>query len=413
MASNAAVARPAMPAFIPLTDSLTALGGAADAGISIGALTVQPGGTGVILAGTGDPNDVLDSYYGAGILRSVNGGQSWTLIAATEDEQTGLSSHNYHFTGEGFAGFAWSGANPQLVVAAVSQAYEGTLVNAVEPGTSLQGLYYSNDSGATWHLATITDGNGSDVQGPLDRFPKPDGNAATAVVWNGKRGMFIAAVRYHGYYQSADGITWTRMASQPGPGLTADQCPTNAGSIGSIACPIFRGALAVNPYTGDTFAWTVDANDQDQGLWQDQCGLAAGACASPNLSFSQQWDTTQLETSTGEGQATIADGVYNLALAALPAGNNGAPVSEATMVLAGANDLWQSQCPRSQGCVWRNTTNSTTCRSAKVGGFQHAVEWNAANPLEILVGNDSGLWRSMDGIAETGSQCWRGRCRPL
>ena len=35
------------------------------------------------------------------------------------------------FTGEGFAGFAWSTVNPQLVVAAVSQAYEGTLVNAV------------------------------------------------------------------------------------------------------------------------------------------------------------------------------------------------------------------------------------------------------------------------------------------
>ena len=46
-------------------------------------------------------------------------------------------------------------------------------------------------------------------------------------------------------------------------------CPTNPGRPGSIACPIFRGALAVNPQTGDTFAWTVDLNNQDQGLWQD------------------------------------------------------------------------------------------------------------------------------------------------
>ena len=28
----------------------------------------------MILAGTGDPNDALDSYYGAGILRSTDGG---------------------------------------------------------------------------------------------------------------------------------------------------------------------------------------------------------------------------------------------------------------------------------------------------------------------------------------------------
>ncbi len=60
-----------------------------DASISIGALTVQPGGTGVILAGTGDPNDVLDSYYGAGILRSTDGGNTWSLIQQTSDLEDG------------------------------------------------------------------------------------------------------------------------------------------------------------------------------------------------------------------------------------------------------------------------------------------------------------------------------------
>jgi hypothetical protein len=57
------------------------------------------------------------------------------------------------------------------------------------------------------------------------------------------------------------------------------------------------------------------------------------------------------------------------------------------------------------GCVWRNTTNATTCMSAEVAEYQHALEWNANNPLELFVGNDSGLWRSTDGIAETGVVC--------
>lgn len=400
VASNAAVSNSSLVAFTPLTDSLSALGGISDPSISIGALTVQPGGTGVVLAGTGDPNDVLDSYYGAGILRSTDGGTTWTLIAQTTDLAAGLGAQNYSFVGEGFAGFAWSTVNQQVVVAAVSQAYEGELVDAPVAGGSMQGLYYSQDSGATWHLATISDGSGQDVQGPLDAFSQPDGNAATAVVWNPARALFIAAVRYHGYYQSADGVTWTRMATQPGPGLTTTMCPTNTGFTGSIACPIFRGALAVNPHNGDTFAWTVDLNDQDQGLWQDQCSAstAGASCASPSLAFAQQWSTTALETSTSEGPHTIADGVYNLALAAVPSG-------QISMVLAGGNDLWQSTCPVSQGCTWRNTTNSTTCMSAKVGEFQHALAWNAANPLEILIGNDSGLWRSMDAIAETGAVC--------
>lgn len=420
-ASNAAVSTPSLISFTPLTDSLPAFGGAADASISIGAVTVQPGGTGVILAGTGDPNDVLDSYYGAGILRSTDGGTTWNLIFQTDDLSTGLSTQNFSFLGEGFAGFAWSTVNPQLVVAAVSQAYEGTLVDATVSSDSMEGLYYSTDSGATWHLACITDGavcspgSGTDVQGPLDAFAQPDGNAATAVVWNPVRKVFIAAVRYHGYYQSVDGITWTRLSAQPGAGLTASMCPTNPSSTGSIACPIFRGALAVNPETGDTFAWSVDLNNQDQGIWQDECSEAGGACANSSISFSQQWTTAALESNTSQGSATIADGRYNLALAAVPVPEE----PNETMVLAGANDLWQATCPASDGppCGWRDTTNSTTCMSAQVGEFQHVAAWpeqawlyadataQAALDEEILIGNDSGLWRSMDAIGETGSQC--------
>ncbi len=395
-AQNAAVSTPYTVSFVPLTDSLSAEGGVIDTSISIGALTVQPGGTGVVLAGTGDPNDALDSYYGNGILRSTDGGTTWSLIWQTEDANDHLGLENYAFFGEGFAGFAWSTVNPQIVVAAVSQAYEGDAVNAVEPGASLQGLYYSSDSGATWHLARITDGNGQDVQGPLDPFPLPDGNAATAVVWNPIRQLFIAAVRYHGYYSSPDGVTWTRLAAQPGSGLTAAACPTNAGATGSIACPIFRGALAVNPETGDTFAWTVDIDNQDQGLWQDECNLNGGACQNASISFSRQWPAAALETSTSQGPVTIADGDYNLTLAAVPS-------QQDTLIFAGANDLWK--CSLAMGCQWRNTTNSTTCMSAQVGEFQHALAWNAWNPSEILLGNDSGLWRSMDAVGETGAAC--------
>jgi hypothetical protein len=399
-AQNAGTSDATSIVFTPLTDTLAALGGAADASISIGALTVQPGGTGVILAGTGDPNDVLDSYYGAGILRSTDGGNSWSLISRTKDAEQGLGAQDFSFVGEGFAGFAWSTVNPQLVAAAVSQAYEGTLVNAGSPGNSCEGLYYSSDSGATWHLATITDGNGSTVQGPLAAFAGPDGNAATSVVWNPVRQLFMAAVRFHGYYQSTDGINWTRMTAQPGSGLTTQLCPTNIGSTGSIACPIYRGALAVNPSTGDTFAWTVDLDDQDQGLWQDQCGVSGGACGSQTIAFAQRLNTAALDTNTPQGAATIANGSYTLALAAVPAGLG---AGQGTVLLAGANDLWK--CSLAMGCVWRNTTNSTTCQSAQVGEFQHALAWNAANPLEIFVGNDSGLWRSTDAIGESGQVC--------
>jgi hypothetical protein len=231
---NADTSSPANISFIPLTDNAAGMGGVAGTSISIGALSVQPGGTGVILAGTGDPNDALDSYYGAGILRSTDGGTTWSLISTTSDQL-------YSFAGEGIAGFAWSTANQQLVVAAVSQAYEGTLVNADWPGQSYEGLYYSSDGGATWALARITDGARGTCRGRAIPLRRPTGMRRPAVVWNPVRQLFVAAVRYHGYYQSADGITWTRMTNQPGAGLmtSAGFCPTNSGSTGSPAAPFF------------------------------------------------------------------------------------------------------------------------------------------------------------------------------
>lgn len=402
-ATNAAASAVSAISFTPLTDGLEALLGDPDGSLSIGAVTVEPQGTGVILAGTGDPNDALDSYYGGGILRSADGGQTWSLIQRTADPMNNCMGTKYYgFFGEGFAGFAWSTTNPQLVVAAVSQAYEGTLVGAQWPGVSYEGLYYSPDAGACWYLATITDGAGADVQGPNDEFTAPDGNAATSVVWNPVRQLFIAAVRLHGYYQSQDGMKWTRMAAQPGAGLNGSLCPANPLKTGSISCPIFRGTLAVNPYTGDTFAWTVDAYNQDQGLWQDQCAISGSppSCANQAISFAQQWNTQALETNTTQGGATIENGDYTLALTAAPT----APAQgQDTILLAGAQDLWR--CSLAMGCVWRNTTNVSTCMSAQVASFQHALAWSATNPLEMFVGNDSGLWRSMDQIAERGAVC--------
>lgn len=389
VSQNAATSDLSKVVFSPLTDSVAALNGVLDASISIGAISVQPGGTGVILAGTGDPNDALDSYYGGGILRSTDGGTSWSLIQATSDLAWG-------FSGEGFAGFAWSTSNPQLVVAAVSQSWEGFLVGAPKPNFSYEGLYYSTDSGATWSLSRITDLNGQDVQGPRDLYTQPDGNGATSVVWNPVRGIFVAAVRFHGYYQSTDGVNWTRLATQPGAALTTGRCPTNSTLVGSADCPMFRGALAVNPITGDTFAWSVDVNDQDQGIWQDICAAISGSCTNPTVSFTKQWGTAALESSTWLGPATIFNGDYDLTLAAIPSNQD-------TILLAGGNDLWR--CSLAMGCTWRNTTNAFTCMSAGVGGYQHALEWSGGNPLEVFVGNDSGLWRSMDGIGESGTVC--------
>ncbi|HEY6444927.1 MAG TPA: choice-of-anchor D domain-containing protein [Acidobacteriaceae bacterium] len=372
-------------AWIPLTDDLSVFSSASLTSLSIGAISVQPGGTGVVLGGTGDPSEATDSWYGAGLLRSADGGNTWSLI----DETPANGGVNYWFTGNAFSQFAWSTATPNLVVAALSQSRYNALLG-LSNGQSVLGLYYSTDAGATWQLATIEDGINQVVQSPLDTVNT--GNAATSIVWNPVRRRFYAAVRYHGYYESLDGITFTRLAHQPGTNLTIAMCPANTYSVGSPACPLFRGELAVQPVTGDLFALTVDQNNLDQGLWQDACNLTGSTCASSTVLFGTKISDASLEAAN----RTIADGIYTLALAAVPS-------QQDTLLFAGTADLWR--CSLANGCVWRNTTNTQTCGAAQVAPAQHAIDATFGASGLMYFGNDGGLWRTTDAVNQPSPPC--------
>src|SRR5206468_5631497 len=87
----------------PLTDD--------QATLAIGAIAVQPQlgipnpANSVVLAGTGETNSSGDSYYGLGILRSADAGQTWVLIPQD-------ASGTHSFAGLGFSQIAFSTANP-------------------------------------------------------------------------------------------------------------------------------------------------------------------------------------------------------------------------------------------------------------------------------------------------------------
>ena len=369
----------AAPTFTALTDTLPVYAAKSTSlivpSLSIGALAMA---NGVLLAGTGDPNDATDSYYGAGLLRSADGGLTWTLVQQTSDRTAGTRS----FLGLGFAGLAFSSATPSVAVAALTQTGEGTLVGA-PAATAAVGLYYSQDAGMSWRIATVMDGTQVE-QGP----GYSNASSATAVVWNALRQRFYAAIQFHGYYESADGVTWTRLANQPGVGLTLSACPA---AVGSAQCPIYRGALAVQPATGDTFALTVDVNNHDTGLYQDACLAVGNACGSPTVLFANKLNSAALEGAGG----VIAQGDYDLALAAAPLGTD-------TVLYAGTVDLFR--CTLAGGCTLRNTTNAQNgcLNRAGVAPAQHAL---AALGALTFIGNDGGLYRSADGVAETGAAC--------
>ncbi len=380
--------------FAPLTDALPVSSGCSTpprASLSIGVLTVQPGGTGVILAGTGDPNDALDSYYGTGILRSTDHGNTWCLIPNSIDGYYG-SVRGFSFRGMGFAGFAWSSVNPQLVVAAVATSEEGNAVRATSD-SSFAGLYYSSDAGQTWRLAAIEDGTAQIIQSAQTASTSDPGNSATSVTWNPVRQRFYAAVRYHGYYKSLDGVTWTRLDNQPGANLLPAQCPANPNSIGSSACPIFRGTIASQPVSGDLFAITVDNTNSDQGLWQDKCSAGTNGCVSATVTFTNRIADTAIDTGGG---TNLPQGDYDLSLVAVPS-------QQDTLLFVGTRDIFR--CSLANSCAWRNTTNVDNCAAAQVAPSQHTFDATFGPNGLIYFGNDGGLWRTTDDAGQQQTVC--------
>jgi hypothetical protein len=378
-------------AFVPVTDLVPAVDVAHTHInlVDVGAVSVQPGHTGVVLAGTGDPTNEPDSLYGTGILRSADGGNSWTAITGSRDLVTGLEQNS--FFGEAFTGFAWSTKTPSLVVAAVTTAPGAYTANAGYTGTednSSTGLYYSADAGEIWQLATIQDGPNQVLQAAGQQT----GVVALAVVWNPVRQIFVAALRNHGFYSSPDGVNWTRLANQPGTALTGGTCRFP----GSSNCPIYSAALAVQPGSGDMFALAANQTNADSGLWEDVCGASGGSCSTQAPVFGKRIGIANaLETGTG----VIAGASHALWLAAIP---SGPPANNDTLLFAGTQDLFR--CSLAAGCVWRNATNVNTCAKAQVGPNQHGVAW-VANTATLYFANDRGLWRTRDAVNQQQAAC--------
>jgi hypothetical protein len=360
--------------WIPLTDT--------QATLAIGSIAVQPQlsnpnpATSIVLAGTGETDSSTDSYYGLGILRSANGGQTWALIS-----QDSTGSHP--FAGLGFSQIAFSSVNPSLVVAAAGSASEGIVEGLESPVAVNRGLYYSTNAGIAWQAANVSDSGVSVTSASV-----------TAVAFNKAAAKFYAAIRFHGFYSSPDGITWTHLATQPGPGLTAAACP--AQSLSPSRCPVYRGEIAVVPNRpgfnnlGEMYAWYVDADSADQGIWETIDG---------GVTWTSINDSGITNCGDLFGGCGTAQGIFDLTLAAVPNGT-------ATDLYAGATNIYKCTitnafptCNGTGNNTFMDLTHAYGCSDiAKVHPDQHAIDFLVANGTALMYfANDGGIYRALDG----------------
>ena len=220
----------------PLTDQQPTL--------SMGAIAVAPGSPNIVYAGTGEGD--TDSQLGVGLLRSVDGGQTWEFVASSD------------LTGVGVYDIAVDPADPMhLLVGTTVKLLEskngGTSWRLVQPVTTWDlsinptnsqeifaatssGLIRSANGGATWGLVSLPGVTASTQFERMEVCHAPSNPAIvyTAAVFGGK-----AAV-------------WRRTST--GGAFTVEQAPAMKPKE-DIAQAWYDFCFAVSPANPDFVYW--------------------------------------------------------------------------------------------------------------------------------------------------------------
>ena len=194
----------------PLTDFQPSL--------AVGSIAIDPNNHLTIYVGTGEENFNVDHFYGAGILKSTDGGANWTQMGASTFAQV-LGPQ----TGGALIGaISVQPGNSSNVLAAVSFFVGGTV----------GGIYRSTDAGATW----TEDASPQGVAATAVVFESTSVGTNTAIAWAAMGTPGGEGV--NGIYRSTDsGLTWTKQAG----GLPT----TNLGRITLGYAPSTSGGTAV------------------------------------------------------------------------------------------------------------------------------------------------------------------------
>lgn len=378
--------------------------------ISSGSLVVDPvmgdctgGHTGAIYYGTGEENFAFDSFYGAGVLISHDGGVNWTedktFVSLTGGTPSVITPQSA------------SAAGPFIGAIAVDSATSGSsqvLLAAVQ-GISTQahsGIWRSTDGGNTWGTAPVFPDSNSPA--PFDfgtsvAFDPNDSSGKTAYAALGI--PFCASSTCgaagdeeldNGVYKSTDaGLTWTRLASLDTAAGTA-----NSGNYGRIT-------IAVGPSSNGLPSQTE--------LVVSIASIAGSS--SDLLGVFQSVDGGQTFTALNTPAFCDHQCFYDMAVGISPANADvvflgGGPSAEGSGLSQPCG-----QIPANQGIsAVIESTNATkgaptwadvSCDNSS-GTFIH-VDTHAfafAPGGKFYIGNDGGVWSSTNVITGPGSQNW-------
>lgn len=328
--------------------------------LAIGSVAIAPGAharnQATLYVGTGEGNFGCDSYAGVGIYKSTDSGQTW-------QGPYGSSLFTYRAVNS----IAIDRTNPNTLFATTGSAFASAGGSCIsEPAFPARGIFKSTDGGLTWtHLTTQAT---NDPASQVIQDPRVATRWWAAMYANG--GLLGGVLR-----SDDNGSTWTQVAGSGGlPPLDA---------------------------TGTWSRAEISATDDGQGntvLYVSNGQTAPGASAGGRVFRSLDSGTTWTELTGAQGFCNTQCW-YDSPIAVEPGNPNVAYTggSYISSVDANNNEITPSQFMRTTdgGATFASRVRSvdgTTALHADV----HAIQVWPGRTNEIWVGNDGGIWKSID-----------------
>jgi hypothetical protein len=352
----------------------------------------------LILAGTGESNYAHDSLYGAGVLHSSDGGQTWTQ----DSTFTSSASQGPGASGPYIAALA---VQPHQTKPVVLAAVQGTDFSA--GGSLPSGVWRSTDGGNTWSRVQPGGGASGPPFNPATdvRFDPGDPSGLTAYAalgdLNGDTDAHAACASApcNGVYISKDaGITWNRVA-----GL--DSASTSS-LYGTISLAIAPGS---SPTTSILYVAIADASTDSDNL----LGVLSGTGI--QLNGSGPAFTTIFPNTSNLPDFCAPQCFYDMELAVVPgtsgqtifAGGSAQPTNG--KVVIGHSSVYRSL---DGGNSWGDVSADGSGNETSIHVDAHALNFavgTGGQVLAMFAGNDGGVWASQDVFSAAtapGVQIW-------
>jgi len=301
--------------------------------LAIGALAIDETNPEILYAGTGEGNFAWDSHYGVGILKTTDGGETWTLKA-----------HDIFINSR----FCHLAINPKK-----SSTIFAATISIANPNIA-SGIYRSTDSGQNWTrmeggLPSLPSAAVAETIGATDIVFDPD-NPDTAYA------AFLA-----------QGIFKTKNANASSPKWEKLSIGLLDGSFGRISLGISKSSpktlYALISNKDDVIDNLYETNDAGDSWKQITVNVSPGVSNGPNDFGTQGW--------------------YNLNVAVHP--------QDANIIYLSGISLWKGiRNKNSDDWLFSDI-------GLEIHPDNHSFAFNPKNPEIIYAGNDGGIYQSYDG----------------